>query len=211
MTAGGVRFMLAEYSDPTHARDLVMLLDDYARDPMGGGEPLSEHVRSHLAATLAATPNAFSILGYVVNEPADELADKPAGERPSDSRIPDARPPERLSPDSWPPGGPSPERRPPVGRPVALANCFTSLSTFACRPLVNVHDLAVAATHRGQGVGRALLDAVEREARARGACKITLEVLEGNAVARRAYERVGFRPYVLDQGLGTALFLEKKL
>jgi len=95
--------------------------------------------------------------------------------------------------------------------PIALANCFVTLSTFACRPLINVHDLFVSSSHQGHGVGKALLAAIEAEARARGACKITLEVLEGNAVARAAYAKAGFRPYVLDESLGTALFLQRVL
>src|SRR5690606_33557137 len=66
------------------------------------------------------------------------------------------------------------------GEAVGLANCFTGYSTFAGAPLVNVHDLAVAVGHRGRGIGKALLAAVEAEARRSGACKVTLEVLSGN-------------------------------
>jgi ribosomal protein S18 acetylase RimI-like enzyme len=64
---------------------------------------------------------------------------------------------------------------------VGLVNCFEGFSTFACRPLVNVHDLVVAASHRGRRVGEQMLAAVEHIARARGACKLTLEVLSANA------------------------------
>ena len=70
------------------------------------------------------------------------------------------------------------------GEPAGIANCFTGFSTFAARPLVNVHDLGVKAEYRARGVGRALLEAVESEARRRGACKVTLEVLSGNAPAK---------------------------
>ena len=161
--AAGPLFALVDYEDRDDARELVALLDGYARDPTGGGEPLPDLARERLAATLAATPNAFSLIGRV------------------------------------------------GGEPVALANCFVTLSTFACRPLVNVHDLAVAPGWRGRGVGRALLAAVEAEARSRGACKLTLEVLEGNAVARRSYARAGFGAYALDEAFGTALFLQKVL
>jgi ribosomal protein S18 acetylase RimI-like enzyme len=40
----------------------VALLDAYARDPMGGGEPLSDTVKERLPGDLAANPQAFSLL-----------------------------------------------------------------------------------------------------------------------------------------------------
>ncbi len=94
---------------------------------------------------------------------------------------------------------------------VGLANCFEAYSTFKALPLVNIHDLAVLASARGQGVGQALLQAVEYEANARKACKITLEVLSGNAVALKSYARFGFAGYQLDPAAGQAVFLQKWL
>ena len=94
---------------------------------------------------------------------------------------------------------------------VGLANAIEGFSTFACRPLVNVHDLAVLASHRGQRVGERLLVTVEEIARQRGACKVTLEVLSGNQSANRLYQRVGFAGYQLDPALGQAQFLQKWL
>ena len=38
---------------------------------------------------------------------------------------------------------------------------FFGFSTFKSRRLVNIHDVIVTETHRGQGVSAALLDAVE--------------------------------------------------
>ncbi|RZI87019.1 MAG: GNAT family N-acetyltransferase [Variovorax sp.] len=95
--------------------------------------------------------------------------------------------------------------------PVGLVNCIEGFSTFACRPLVNVHDVVVLASHRGQRITQRMLERVEAEARARGACKLTLEVLSGNQPALRAYEREGFAGYQLDPSFGTAVFLQKKL
>jgi ribosomal protein S18 acetylase RimI-like enzyme len=95
--------------------------------------------------------------------------------------------------------------------PVGLANCFEAYSTFKAQPLVNIHDLAVHPSARGQGVGQALMQAVEQEAKARDACKITLEVLSGNAVALKSYERFGFASYQLDPKAGQAIFLQKWL
>ena len=95
--------------------------------------------------------------------------------------------------------------------PVGLVNCFEGFSTFACRPLVNVHDLAGVASHRGRRVGERMLAEVERLARARGACKLTLEVLSANTAALRLYQRTGFAAYQLDPAMGIAHFLQKRL
>ncbi len=96
-------------------------------------------------------------------------------------------------------------------RPVGLINCVEGFSTFAGRPLLNVHDIVVHADFRRQGIARALLAHVETVARQRGCCKLTLEVLAGNHLARRAYLDFGFEGYQLDPAMGQALFLEKKL
>ncbi|WP_225784607.1 GNAT family N-acetyltransferase [Xenophilus sp. Marseille-Q4582] len=158
-----IQISLVDYRNPVHAQALVELLDAYARDPAGGGTPLTERVKAELPAALAARPQAFSVLAF-------------DGEQA-----------------------------------VGLINCVEGFSTFACQPLVNVHDVVVAASHRGQRVAQRMLEAVEAEARRRGACKLTLEVLAGNAPALRAYEREGFAGYQLDPAFGQALFLQKKL
>lgn len=96
-------------------------------------------------------------------------------------------------------------------QPVGLINCIEGFSTFACRPLVNVHDVAVLPGFRGQRVGEQMLALVEQIAQERGACKLTLEVLAGNASAIRLYERVGFAGYQLDPAMGQAQFFHKWL
>jgi GNAT superfamily N-acetyltransferase len=153
----------ADYADPRDASDLVALLDEYARDPMGGGAPLSAAARERIVPGLAATAGAFSLIARLEGEAA------------------------------------------------GLANCFTAYSTFAGAPLVNIHDIAVAPDHRGRGIGRALVTAVEAEARARGACKVTLEVLSGNQRAKALYVALGYGDYQLDPEAGHALFWQKKL
>lgn len=97
------------------------------------------------------------------------------------------------------------------GQAVGLVVAFEGFSTFACRPLINIHDLAVLPKFQCRGVGKALMAAVEAEAQRRGCCKLTLEVLEHNQHARKLYESVGFASYQLDPATGRALFLEKKL
>ena len=96
-------------------------------------------------------------------------------------------------------------------QPVGLVNCIEGFSTFACKPLVNVHDVAVLASHRGRGIAEQMLAEAEVVARERGAVKLTLEVLSGNRSAIRLYERIGFAGYQLDPAMGSAQFLQKWL
>lgn len=158
-----IEVVRARYDDPSHAAALVDLLDHYARDPAGGGEPLSDFARGNLVASLAARPFVFSVLAFE-----------------SDT-------------------------------PVGLINAIEGFSTFACKPLVNVHDVVVAAGHRGRGIAAQMFAEVEGIARERGACKLTLEVLNGNAAARALYQRLGFAAYQLDPAMGNAQFLHKWL
>lgn len=94
---------------------------------------------------------------------------------------------------------------------VGLANLFKGYSTFAAAPLVNIHDLVVTASHRGRGIARALMLAIEEHARSIAACKVTLEVLSGNDRAQALYASLGYGGYVLDDRFGHALFWEKRL
>lgn len=156
----------ADYANPVHAMALVSLLDAYAQDPMGGGDPLNEFVKANLVTELAKRPQAFSVLAF-----AGEAGDLPVG----------------------------------------LVNCIEGFSTFACKPLVNVHDVAVIPAYRGQRVAEKMLDLVEQLALERGACKLTLEVLQGNEGAIRLYHRFGFTHYELDPLAGRAQFFQKWL
>jgi ribosomal protein S18 acetylase RimI-like enzyme len=153
----------ADYGRASDAAALVMLLDAYACDPAGGGEPLSDFVMANLARELAARPQAYSVLAF-------------DGEQP-----------------------------------VGLVNCIEGFSSFKCKPLVNVHDVAVLASHRGRGIAEAMLAEAERIAMERGAVKMTLEVLSGNAPAVKLYRRIGYEGYQLDPTLGTASFMQKWL
>ncbi|MBU7578901.1 MAG: GNAT family N-acetyltransferase [Porphyrobacter sp.] len=59
---------LADCRDARDASDVVSLLDAYARDPMGGGEPLAEAVKARLPGDLAANPFAFSLIARIDDE-----------------------------------------------------------------------------------------------------------------------------------------------
>ncbi|MDF3071645.1 MAG: family N-acetyltransferase [Polyangiaceae bacterium] len=96
-------------------------------------------------------------------------------------------------------------------RPLGVATCFVGFSTFAARPLLNVHDLGVVAAARGRGVGRALLAHAEALARSLGCVKLSLEVLEDNSLARGLYASFGFRDYELGGVERRTLFLTKPL
>lgn len=152
-----------DYANPAHAHALVFLLDDYARDPMGGAEGLSAFAKAHVVQGLASRPQAYSVLAFAGDEP------------------------------------------------VGLVNCIEGFSTFTAKPLVNVHDVAVVAAYRGRGVAQKMLALSEAIARQRGACKMTMEVLSGNAGAVRLYEYLGFFAYQLDPAMGQAQFYQKWL
>jgi len=95
------------------------------------------------------------------------------------------------------------------GEAVGVAVCFAGYSTFRARPLLNLHDVAVQPGARGAGVGAALLAGVAARARALGCCKVTLEVREDNAPARRLYARAGFVDSAPAGAATRTLFLEK--
>jgi ribosomal protein S18 acetylase RimI-like enzyme len=92
-----------------------------------------------------------------------------------------------------------------------VAICFLGFSTFAARPLLNIHDYCVLPGYRGTGIGRMLLAAVEERACAMGCCRITLEVQENNHRAKRVYAAAGFSQAVHVAEAGGALFLSKQL
>lgn len=96
-------------------------------------------------------------------------------------------------------------------KPAGLINCFTVFSTFKCKPVINIHDLAVLDEFRKQGISQLMLSKVEEIAREKDACRITLEVLENNTAARKAYAKFGFVGYELDPSYGNAIFLAKAL
>lgn len=65
-------FTTANYNNPVHAEHVVMLLDKYARDPMGGNAPLNLDVAKSLPEKLANFPTAFSVIGYLQTESGEQ-------------------------------------------------------------------------------------------------------------------------------------------
>jgi ribosomal protein S18 acetylase RimI-like enzyme len=61
-----------------------------------------------------------------------------------------------------------------------------------------VYDIVVDPAHRGQGVGRMLLDATIEALQARGAPRVVLSTAERNELAQRFFIRAGFRPTMIE-------------
>ena len=158
-----IEVIKVNYLNEQHEKEVPMLLDAYASDPMGGGKALDKYVKNNLVKELAKLPHAFSVIAYV------------------------------------------------DGQPSGLVNCFEAFSTFSCKPLINIHDFIVLSRYRGNGISQIMLDKVEEIAKLKNCCKITLEVLGNNEVAKSAYRKFGFSDYELDPEAGTALFWQKSL
>lgn len=155
--------VIADLSQASHAKAIFHLLNEYAKDDMGGGSELSSFVKRNLVPELRKRIGTHAVLAFV------------------------------------------------DGTPAGLAICFEGFSTFLCRPLLNIHDLVVSSGYRGRGISRRLLAKVEEIAESIGCCKITLEVLEGNAVAKNVYIASGYSGYELNPKVGKAMFWQKKL
>jgi ribosomal protein S18 acetylase RimI-like enzyme len=96
-------------------------------------------------------------------------------------------------------------------QPIGAAVCFIGFSSFAAKPIINIHDFVVLPASRGKGIGRRLLEAVEAKARELGCCKLTLEVMDKNHQAIRMYQAAGFERYSLQEEEGVAIFMSKPL
>lgn len=150
-----LRIIQADYTNPRQAEQLLYLLDQYARDPMGDGKALDPKVAAKVIDGLQQRGNTFSLLAYWDDEA------------------------------------------------VGFANCFENFSTFAAKPLINIHDLAVLEAFRGRGIAKALLQGIDAIGAERGCHKIVLEVLTYNTHAQSLYQKHGFS--------GKSLFWEKRL
>ncbi|MDR0872609.1 MAG: GNAT family N-acetyltransferase [Prevotellaceae bacterium] len=75
---------------------------------------------------------------------------------------------------------------------VGLLVAFENFSTFTAQPMLNIHDLIVLKEHRGQGIGKLLMNALIEEAENRHCSRITLEVRTDNQKAQTLYKSLGF-------------------
>lgn len=81
-----------------------------------------------------------------------------------------------------------------AGRVVGFALFFHNYSTFRCRPGIFLEDLFVEPECRGQGHGKALLQAVAKLAVERGCARMEWMVLDWNEPSIRFYQSVGATP-----------------
>lgn len=95
--------------------------------------------------------------------------------------------------------------------PIGFATCFSAYSTFRAKPLLNIHDIAVIAEYRGQGIGRMLLRDIAEDAKQMGYAKITLEVREDNPLADSLYRSEGYQASSVNGEMIQHWFLEKLL
>jgi len=79
------------------------------------------------------------------------------------------------------------------GRLVGIAHYLFHRSCWTIGNYCYLQDLFVAEEARGQGAGRALIEAVEKQARTAGASRIYWLTKENNAAARVLYEKVAER------------------
>lgn len=158
-----IQVLQADLNNSQHADAILFLLNEYAKDEMGGRQELSLFAKENLITSLKNRTGVYIVLVFVNDQPA------------------------------------------------GIANCFEGFSTFACKPLLNIHDFAVVPEFRGLGLSKKLMEKIEEIARSRDCCKITLEVLEGNTIAKAAYSACGFTGYELVPEMGNAVFWQKKL
>ncbi|WP_114325963.1 GNAT family N-acetyltransferase [Candidatus Colwellia aromaticivorans] len=65
-----INVIRADYNNEQHGKDLIMLLNAYALDEMGGSEALSSHVQENLVSTMSKRSDVFTVLCYVDEKPA---------------------------------------------------------------------------------------------------------------------------------------------
>ncbi len=150
-----IQVIASDLDNSSLAESLVLLLNEYAMDQMGGSKELSTYTKNNLVASIKNRPDFFSFLAFDEN------------------------------------------------KPVGLLNAIENFSTFQCKPIMNIHDVYVINGYRGKGLSRKLFLAIEALAKERGCCKMTLEVLQHNKIARQAYENFGYQ--------GNMFFMEKNI
>jgi GNAT superfamily N-acetyltransferase len=76
------------------------------------------------------------------------------------------------------------------GKLVGFTNCVVHAGTWSKRDTCYLEDLFVAISARGQGAGRALIDAVIAKSRAEGWQRVYWQTKKDNATARALYEKI---------------------
>lgn len=95
--------------------------------------------------------------------------------------------------------------------PDGFAQLDLHLSVWAEGPIAFLDELYVVPRLRGQGRGKAMMEAFLALARERGAAGAEVVTGEGDVEARGLYERFGFRNEIEGEGNERALFYELDL
>ena len=148
---------------PAHPQDAALLLELF------GGLAEYEHLEHELTATEAQLREAL-------------FGEHPAAEALIAERAPSAVETRAGNPDAQ-----------AAGKPEALgyALFFPTFSSFLASTGVWLEDLFVREEHRGEGVGRALLEAVAAVAAERGGERLEWSALDWNEPALGFYRKIG--------------------
>ncbi len=80
------------------------------------------------------------------------------------------------------------------GKPVGFALFFHNYSTFLAQPGLYLEDLYVLESHRGKGIGKAMLVRLAKIAVERNCGRMEWAVLDWNVDAIGFYEKLGAKP-----------------
>jgi GNAT superfamily N-acetyltransferase len=64
-----IEILEADFTDPVHCAAIIDVLNTYATDPVGGGEPLRPDVRERLVPGLRDHPTAVVLLAFLGRRP----------------------------------------------------------------------------------------------------------------------------------------------
>ena len=170
-----------DYRNPHDAAALIMLLNTYAQDPMGGQEALPASTADTLCQRLADFTGAASWIAWAGENHANQA---PVGLLNSFLGFSTFK-----------------------AQPLLNVHDIAVLPAWRSRGIAQ----QLLPAWRSRGIAQQLLAAAEAHARAQGCCKLTLEVLSNNTRAQNAYQRFGFALYTLDAAHGHALFMQKWL
>jgi ribosomal protein S18 acetylase RimI-like enzyme len=65
----GVEIVDTDFEDAAHRAGIIEVLDSYAADPVGGGEPLTADVRERIVPALRDHPTALVLLAFEQKRP----------------------------------------------------------------------------------------------------------------------------------------------
>lgn len=92
--------------------------------------------------------------------------------------------------------------------PEGFAQLSFNPTVWSDRPVGLLEELYVVPARRGQGIGRALMEAVLALGRERGAAGMEVNTGEDDRAARHLYEKFGFRNEIEGEDNARALFYE---